>query len=132
MKRKDIENLERCISQIDAVCKEIGVLSKKSPNDAINSFKLKFINKVLAGANSILGKKIPFNDFKSFEDEKLPSNSDVVFMLSQYMEALDLFRSENIYQSYGEWYYKLDDAQLDEEDSEESILTRPPLALRSK
>ena len=52
----DIEKLEKTIGQLGAIHREISLLSKKSPNDAINPFKLKTINTIVEAANDVLGK----------------------------------------------------------------------------
>ena len=73
------------------------MLAKKSPKDAVNEFKLKFINTVLSQCNSLFGKdNRPFADFETFAADSLPSNSDVTFILSQYIECAEKFRSDNI------------------------------------
>jgi len=73
----------------------MGELSKERANDALNPFKLKFINILLEGLNKILSSAKPFKDFDKFEDNELPTNSDVVMMLSQYAAAVFQMRSEN-------------------------------------
>lgn len=134
MKKKDVEKLERCISQVDALHKEVSVLSKKSPNDAVSPFKLKFINSTLEEVNEILEERLkPFKEFTVFEDEAAPTTSDVVFMLAQYAEALELYRSENIKQRYGGgWRYDIEDPNLDDEGNAEIIKTREPASLNKK
>lgn len=134
MKKKDVEKLERCISQVDALHKEVSVLSKKSPNDAVSPFKLKFINSTLEEVNGILEDRLkPFKEFTVFEDESAPTTSDVVFMLAQYAEALELYRSENIKQRYGGgWLYDVEDPDMDEEGNSEIIKTRAPASLNKK
>ena len=104
MKNKDeIDVFEKLYSQIEGLHQEIGTLSKKSPSDAINPFKLKMINKVLIRANSMLQNKYkPFEDFDSFEDDDVPTNSDVTLILSQYYECMEKMRSDNI-NEYGYW-----------------------------
>lgn len=126
MEREDVEILESCIGKVDSFCKEIGVLSKKTPNDAVNKFKLKFINNTIKEANDILGDELkPFKDFSFFEDEAMPSNSDVVFILAQYAEALDLYRSKHIHMGRNGWVYNIDDG-------EGEIRTNPPSTVRNK
>ncbi len=51
----DVEKLEKLIRQLHGLHSEISLLAKKSPNDAVNAFKLKLINKVLQAANEVLG-----------------------------------------------------------------------------
>ncbi len=103
---EEIERLEKVIGQLQAAHSEITVLAKKSPSDMLNSFKLKMINKVLQSSNEVLGKKYkPFDDFKQFEEDELPSNSDVTMVLAQYMEEAERYRSDNVITARGHWYY---------------------------
>ena len=103
---EDIESLEKVIGQLSAAHSEIAILAKKSPSDTLNSFKLKMINRVIKTSNSVLGKKYkPFDDFEKFEDDDLPSNSDVTMILAQYMEEAERYRSDNVMKQYGSWYY---------------------------
>jgi hypothetical protein len=37
---EDVERLEKLIGQLQGIYAEIGALAKKSPNDAVNPFKL--------------------------------------------------------------------------------------------
>lgn len=101
--KEEIDVFEKLYGQIDGLHQEIGTLSKKSPSDAVNPFKLKMINKVLVRANVTLGDKYkPFDDFDSFEEDDVPTNSDVTLILSQYYECMEKMRSDNINQ-YGFW-----------------------------
>lgn len=103
---EDVESLEKVIGQLLAAHSEIAILAKKSPSDSLNSFKLKMINRVIKTSNSVLGKKYkPFEGFEQFDDEDLPSNSDVTMILAQYMEEAERYRSDNVMQEYGRWYY---------------------------
>lgn len=105
---QDIENLEKLIGQLKALHTEISVLSKKSPSDAVNTFKLKLINKSLAFGNEVLGASYkPFDDFEAFDSDDMPSNSDVTMVLAQYLEEAERYRSDNVTMSSGWYYYKL-------------------------
>ena len=108
MKRKDIDLYEKVQSQIEQLYKEITVLSKKSPNNAINKYNLKFINEKLKEANALLvGKHKPFADFEIFDEDGLPTNSDVVLILSQYLDCLEGWRSDNVFKDGFRYYWKL-------------------------
>ncbi len=73
-------------------------------------FKLHFINSVLLKCNSFIGEDYqPFDDFQQFNEDEVPSNSDITFILSQYIQSLEKFRSDNIYMDMGSWYYRLTD-----------------------
>ena len=82
----ELEKLQR---KIEVLYDEIDKLSKKKPDDAINTFKLKFVNEFLEEANNLLdNNQRPFTDFEQFDDDDLPSNSDVIVVLSQYRYAI--------------------------------------------
>jgi len=96
-KQSDIDKFEKAEAQLDALHKELGVLSKKKPNDGINPFKLKLVNSVLRKANELLEKKYkPFSDFELFDLDDIPTNSDVVMILAQYLNCMEKLRSDNI------------------------------------
>ena len=105
------------------------MLAKKSPNDAVNAFKLKFINSTLGRCNDFLGKKYrPFPDFTTFGEGDLPSNSDVTFIISQYIECAEKLRSDNIVSHYSHWFWVIEG----EEKDARSTRTGPPRKLTDK
>ena len=108
--RESIDRLEKLIGQLEGIHGEISALNKKSPNDGVNKFKLKFVNAVLVESNSLLGDAYrPAGDFKTFNEDDVPSNSDVTFIASQYLQALEKFRTDNIREStLGEWVYDVE------------------------
>ena len=108
MKGVDVERFERINAQLEGVYEEITALSKKSPNDGVNKFKLRLVNKILQDANLIFDDRHkPFDDFAVFDEDALPSNSDVAFILAQYLNCMENLRSENIKEADfgGEWYW---------------------------
>ncbi|MCU9850554.1 hypothetical protein OEZ60_21500 [Defluviimonas sp. WL0024] len=105
--REDVEKLEKLTGQLNSLHAEVAALAKKSPNDGVNAFKLKLINKVLELGNQILGEKYrPFPDFEAFESDDLPSTSDVTMVLGQYIEEAERFRSDNVVYEGG-WHYQV-------------------------
>jgi len=103
---EDVENLEKLIGQLQGLHSEISQLAKKSPNDGLNVFKLKLVNKVLQSGNEVLtGRYIPFDDFRQFEESDLPTNSDVTMILAQYMEQAERFRSDHMVYHQYKWRY---------------------------
>lgn len=108
MNKNDVDNYERLSGQLVGIYEEISLLSKKSPNDAINKFKLKFINKLIADSNQFLSNKYrPFDDFFSFEEDDIPLNSDVVFIVSQYLQCFEKSRADNVIMKNGAWYWSI-------------------------
>lgn len=76
------------LEQVRTLKYEFQALSSKKPNDPLNKFKVKYVNLTLAEANNILGENKPYKDFELFCDEELPTNSDVLMMLSLYLDKL--------------------------------------------
>ena len=95
--REDVERLEKTIGQLAATHREMSLLSKKSPSDGVNNFNLGLINEVIKAANDILGQAYkPIEDFVLFDKDNLPSNSDVVFVVAQYLEEIERYRQDNV------------------------------------
>lgn len=93
----DVDEFKKILNQLEGLHLEISTLSKKSYTDALNLFKLKMTNQVIKRANKLLGKNNkPFDDFEQFEEDDLPSNSDVTLVLSQYINCMESLREENI------------------------------------
>ena len=112
MNKKDVDVFEKLSGQLISVYEEISLLSKKSPNDAVNKFKLKFLNKLLNDSNKFLTDKYrPFDDFDIFEEDDMPQNSDVVFILSQYLQCFEKLRSDNVRRTGSTWYWSLDNGE---------------------
>jgi hypothetical protein len=110
MTQDDIIKFRKLQPKMSSTYDEISLLSKKNPNDAVNVFKLQLINNMLAQANALLSDdRRPFEDFESFSEESLPTTSDVVFVLSPYLTALERLRCDNIESGgIGDWYWKID------------------------
>jgi len=132
MKEKEVHLFEKVQSQLEGILSEITILAKKSPNDGVNKFKLKFINEILAGGNGVLGKTYkPLESFEQFDEDDIPSNSDVTFILSQYLNCFEKMRADNIYRErkydgnkyFHEWFWVLDK-------SESEIKTAPPKKIK--
>lgn len=94
-KKDDIPEFEKLEQQLHSFLADVSELSKKRPNDPLSKFKLKFINSTRSNLNSIPKEARPFSEFKKFDADDLPSNSDVVLLLSQYAAAVHRFRLEN-------------------------------------
>jgi len=116
MKREDLDKFEKLIGQLQSVYDELSVLSKKSPNDAVNTFKLQFINTLIADSNALLRERYrPFADFQQFDKDQVPQNSDVVFILSQYLECFEKLRSDNVVWHDFKWCWSLEGDSPDAE-----------------
>lgn len=109
MRSEDIEVYEKAEAQLVAFANEMKELSKKKPDAPLNRFKLDFINSILASLNEYLKEKHrPFKEFEKFDPDEMPSNSDVVLILAQYMTCMVRFREENTGYHTGYWYWKIE------------------------
>lgn len=82
------EQRDHVLSLISTLRNEFRELSSKKPNDQVNPFKLKYVNQSIKEANELLQEGKPYSEFESFREEDLPTNSDVLMMLSLYLDAL--------------------------------------------
>lgn len=125
MNKNEVDKFERLCGQLASVYEEISLLSKKKPNDALNNFKLKLINKLLDECNQFLSEKYrPFNDFYSFNEDDIPQNSDAVFILSQYLQCFEKLRSDNAFIEFGTWYWRVYGSEGDKVDEDGMIKIR--------
>ena len=134
MNKSDVNIFEKLSGQLISVYEEMSLLSKKSPNDAVNKFKLKFLNKLISDSNNFLTEKYkPYDDFDIFDEDNVPYNSDVVFILSQYLQCFEKLRADNVVKKNGMyWYWELKGAKNDEVDENGMIyiLTVRPKKLK--
>lgn len=89
---------------------------------------MKFVNQTIDEANKILGNKNkPFNNFDKFDDNDLPTNSDVTMMLGQYLNCMEKLRADNVvHNSYrNSWYWLIDN-------KESTIKTASPQKINNK
>lgn len=134
MIEEEVKYFEKTQAQLESLYTEISALSKKNQNDALSPFKLKYVNKTLTEANTILVNEYkPFDDFEQFDDQDVPTNSDVNLILGQYIGCMEKLRADNIENKYGLWIWTLDE-NIDSysRDSMIEIRTSAPKKLTSK
>lgn len=81
------DKTEQVLGLIRTLKFEFHELSSKKPNDQVNTFKLKYVNQAIKAANEVLKENKPYNEFEEFKEEDLPTNSDVLMILSLYLNA---------------------------------------------
>lgn len=117
IKREQVDTFEVLQAQLGSLYEEMQTLVKKSPNDAINKFKLNLVNALLERANRFFEElkiTFPFDDFRKFSEDQLPFNSDVLLVISQYLACLEKFRSDNIKRIMGgSWRWIIDGEESD-------------------
>lgn len=99
--QKDIDIYEELKPKITSVRDTIKGLSSKKPDEVLNVFKVKRINLLLEQANALLKEFKPYNDFETFTEDLLPSNSDVLMILELYLESFHRYWLKNT--THGTW-----------------------------
>jgi hypothetical protein len=107
---KNVDHVDEFLKiwvQLNSMLNDFTELSKKKPDDAVNKFKLGFVNTIIARCNEILEEgDHPFPDFRAFHEDAVPSNSDVALVLSQYKACLEKFHYSNtVYDSAADLTY---------------------------
>jgi hypothetical protein len=108
--------------QLSGMHAEFQVLAKKNPHDKLNTFKLRLVNTLLERTNALFDAAktpLPLSGFTVFEEAEMPSVSDVLMMVAQYLQVLEKLRADNIKSNYGAWSWVVDGEVS-------NIRTRPP------
>lgn len=95
--QKDSEQYEMLQPLLYASYREIQELSKKKPDTPLNALKVKMINRILVPLKEILSSEDIAEYIDLLSDDELPTNSDAVLILSQYLKALEAYK-EKYYQ----------------------------------
>ena len=135
MTREELDRFEKVVGQLQSIYDELSVLSKKSPNDAVNPFKLRFINNLLDQRHDLLGEEYrPFEDFSQFNEDDVPQNSDVVFILAQYLQCFEKLRADNVIMRHGEWVWTIEASEDEPGDEGDQVFVRTvrPKRLRER
>ena len=120
MTEGEIEDFRKMVAQLDALHQEMTAATKRGADKPINAFKVRLANSILTQADHVLGDAKPALGFKSFDENDLPTASDVSFIVTQYVECAEKVRQENIEKHYDNvWYWK-----------KTGMVTTPPKASR--
>ena len=108
-KNEDIENYLLLAELLAAQKKEFDALSKKKSDGQLNLMKIKMVNRVLEPLNALFKNEPSHSYLDILNEDDLPTNSDVVLIISQYKTAIKNFREK---------YYVQDEGELDFFDDE--------------
>lgn len=90
--QQDVDQYELLYPLLEASYVEIQELSKKKPESPLNSYKVKAINRILIPLKELLKDENVYDFLDVLDTDDLPTNSDVVLILSQYKKAMVMFR----------------------------------------
>ena len=88
----------------ESIYLEMKEFSKKKPDDALNPFKVKNVNRVLTQLTFLINE--PTASFLDLlDDETLPTNSDAILIIGQFKASMDNYRNKYTNQ-YRRWKTK--------------------------
>jgi len=105
---KNIEDYSLLKDMLYAQRQEFGLLSKKKSDGQLNKMKIKMVNRVLEPLNELLKNEPSHKFLDVLNEDDIPTNSDVVLIISQYEKALLNFKNKyflidkNYRDKYGE------------------------------
>ena len=102
------EQYEILFSMLNAILVEMKALSQKKPDDALNEFKIKGVNKILEKVKELLSNEPTVEFLEPLDEETLPKNSDAVFMIAQFKSAMEQFKTK-YYTWDGDWDWRIDE-----------------------
>jgi hypothetical protein len=90
----EVNKFEMLEKLLVSIYEEMKEFSKKEPDEPLDKFKVKNINRVLEKIKEIM-KNEPTNEFLDLLDEdSLPSNSDCILTIGQFNASMARFRSK--------------------------------------
>jgi len=92
--KDEVKMFEILYPMIEGDLEEIRELSKKKQDEPLNKFKVEIINKKLEKAKSILKNEPTIEFLELLDKETLPTNSDAVLQITQFINALNNFRNK--------------------------------------
>lgn len=107
LKPQDMEETRSVIAKLDGLYGEITAAVRRRADAPVTKFQLKLINSVVSEANAVLGNRKPLSEFTEFEEDDIPTASDVSMVIAQYVEIFETIRCENIEtMGSGRWFWK--------------------------
>ena len=90
----DVQKYEMLKPLLDSLHVEMKELSKKKQDGVLNKLKVNIINKILSQIKEMLANEPTSQFIDILDEETLPTNSDVVLILSQFQSAMKHFHDK--------------------------------------
>lgn len=91
-KQGDIEYYLLLKDMLKSLRQELDLLCKKKSDEQLNPMKIGMVNRVLEPLNGLFKNEPSHKFLDILNQDDLPSNSDVVLIISQYETAIDEFK----------------------------------------
>ncbi|SEW45981.1 hypothetical protein SAMN05428988_6198 [Chitinophaga sp. YR573] len=108
---------------LQAVYEEFKEFSKKKQDGVINKIKIKHVNRILERVMALLAGESTTAFLDLVEEDAIPTNSDVVLIITQFVTALNKFKNDH--QSLHSGYYRwnvMEEVDGDQDDVEDEGL----------
>lgn len=79
---------------LSSIYSEMKEFSKKKPDEPLNKFKVKNVNRVLEKVKEALKDEPTIEFLDLLDDESLPSNSDAILIIGQYTASMNSYRNK--------------------------------------
>ncbi len=80
---------------LNSIYLEMKEFSKKKPDDLLNEFKVKNINRVLSQIKNLLTTEPTSQFLDVLDNDNLPSNSDAILVIGQFKASMNRFYDKN-------------------------------------
>lgn len=106
---KDIEDYSLLKDLLKAQKHEFNILSSKKWSEQLNPFKIKILNRILEPLNELFKNEPTHKFLDTLNEDDLPSNSDVVLIISQYETAITEFKEKYFIKDkkHRDWYWSI-------------------------
>lgn len=91
---KNIEDYVLLKAMLYSQKKEFDLLSEKENDGQLNPMKIKMVNRVLEPLKELFSHEDSHKFLDTLDEDELPTNSDVVLIISQYESAINGFRNK--------------------------------------
>ncbi len=95
MTKKNSEDYFLLKDMLSAQRNEFDLLSKKNSDGQLNKMKIKMVNRVLEPLNDFLKNESSHKFLDILIEDEMPTNSDVVLIISQYEAAIEIYEGED-------------------------------------
>ncbi len=102
---ENVEKFKMLSELLDSIYLEMKEFSKKKPDEPLNTFKVKNVNRVLTQLKELLGEEPTIGFLDLLDEEALPTNSDAILVIGQFQASMKRFKNKYT-DEYRNWNIK--------------------------
>jgi len=80
---------------LNSVLHEVKEFAKKKQDEPLNKLKARATNKILSRIKTLLGNEPTVDFLELLDEDMLPTNSDAVIVMAQYISAMNQFSNKH-------------------------------------